>query len=192
MQRLVEVEVWLKNVVNVNSKVNGLLSTFIVELERLCVCGLCSRNLRLNYGYGKRVCLMLKEVNDLMSEGDFTVFVGPATTSMGDERPLQPNIVGQEMILESAHNRLLEAKTKFVGMYGMGVVGKTTLLSQINNKLSGRSYGFELVIWVVVSKDLRVAMIQAKIAEKLVLRGEECVGISTSLHCRDNTKRLHC
>ncbi|CAA7041581.1 unnamed protein product [Microthlaspi erraticum] len=56
-----------------------------------------------------------------------------------------------------------------MGMYGMGGVGKTTLLMQINNKFSEERCGFDFVIWVVVSKELHVEKIQDEIAQKLVL-----------------------
>ncbi|CAA7034205.1 unnamed protein product [Microthlaspi erraticum] len=54
-----------------------------------------------------------------------------------------------------------------MGMYGMGGVGKTTLLMQINNKFSEERCGFDFVIWVVVSKELHVEKIQDEIAQKV-------------------------
>ncbi|CAA7053411.1 unnamed protein product [Microthlaspi erraticum] len=59
-----------------------------------------------------------------------------------------------------------------MGMYGMGGVGKTTLLMQINNKFSEERCGFDFVIWVVVSKELHVEKIQDEIAQKVGLDGE--------------------
>ncbi|CAF2051239.1 unnamed protein product, partial [Brassica napus] len=88
------------------------------------------------------------------------------------ERPLQPVIVGQETMLERAWNRLMDDETGIMGFYGMGGVGKTTLLKQINNKFCEANYDFEIVIWVVVSSDLRVEKIRADIAEELGLRRE--------------------
>ncbi|XP_024016652.1 disease resistance protein RPS5 [Eutrema salsugineum] len=55
----------------------------------------------------------------------------------------------------------------------MGGVGKTTILTRINNKLGQISGGFKIVIWVTVSRDSLVGKIQDDIGEKLGLRGEE-------------------
>ncbi|CAA7023495.1 unnamed protein product [Microthlaspi erraticum] len=60
-----------------------------------------------------------------------------------------------------------------MGMYGMGGVGKTTLLKQINNKFIEERCGSDFVIWVVVSKELHVEKIQNDIAQKIGLDGED-------------------
>ncbi|KAL1211008.1 putative disease resistance protein [Cardamine amara subsp. amara] len=54
----------------------------------------------------------------------------------------------------------------------MGGVGKTTLLTQINNKFVKKEDVFDIVIWVVVSKDLQIQKIQEEIAKKLGLAGD--------------------
>lgn len=54
-----------------------------------------------------------------------------------------------------------------------GGVGKTTLLTQINNRFSKRGGGFDVVIWVVVSQNATVHKIQGSIGEKLGLLGKE-------------------
>uniref|UniRef100_A0A2P2LU26 Putative disease resistance protein At5g63020 n=1 Tax=Rhizophora mucronata TaxID=61149 RepID=A0A2P2LU26_RHIMU len=42
----------------------------------------------------------------------------------------------------------------------MGGVGKTTLLKQINNEFIRASNDFNLVIWIVVSKDHKIQKLQ--------------------------------
>ncbi|XP_037497472.1 putative disease resistance protein At4g10780 [Jatropha curcas] len=49
----------------------------------------------------------------------------------------------------------------------MGGVGKTTLLNQINNKFASTTHNFDVVIWVVVSKDLKPDKIQEDIWKKV-------------------------
>lgn len=57
-----------------------------------------------------------------------------------------------------------------IGLYGMGGVGKTTLLTQINNKfLDSRKDDFDVLIWVVASKDLKLERIQDDIGKKIGL-----------------------
>ncbi|KAF3497482.1 hypothetical protein DY000_02054782 [Brassica cretica] len=111
---------------------------------------------------------MLKEVEDVHSKGVFEVVAGPPAIAVAVERPLPNTIVGQENILERAWEHLMDAGTGMMGLYGMGGVGKTTLLEQINNKFLKRPVdGVEIVIFVVVSSELRVEMIQDAIDEKL-------------------------
>ncbi|CAF2110698.1 unnamed protein product [Brassica oleracea] len=52
-QMLAKVQVWLKNVLDIENHFNDLLSTSPAELQRLCFCGLCSKNVKMSYRYGK-------------------------------------------------------------------------------------------------------------------------------------------
>lgn len=173
LQRLHQIKVWLKRVKNIESQFNDLNSSRTVELQRLCFYGASSNNLRLSYHYGKRVFLMLNTVKDLNSKGVFEEVAHPAKRAMGEERPLQPTIVGQETILEKAWNHLMDDGTKIMGLYGMGGVGKTTLLTRINNRFCDTDDGVEIVIWVVVSGDLQIHKIQKEIGEKIGFKGVE-------------------
>lgn len=42
---------------------------------------------------------------------------------------------------------------RVIGLYGMGGVGKTTLLKNLNNKFRDTEHDFDLVIWVKVSRN---------------------------------------
>ncbi|KAF2619746.1 hypothetical protein F2Q68_00040692 [Brassica cretica] len=153
---------------NIQNQVYELLLPRRDERVRLRLCGLCTKNLSSSHSYGKRVFEMLKEVEDVHSKGVFEVVAGPPAIAVAVERPLPNTIVGQENILERAWEHLMDAGTGMMGLYGMGGVGKTTLLEQINNKFIEHPVdGVEIVIFVVVSSELRVEMIQDAIAEKL-------------------------
>ncbi|CAA7034235.1 unnamed protein product [Microthlaspi erraticum] len=172
LQRLSGFQVWLNRVATMENRVSDLLIARTVELQRLCLCGFCSKSLRSSYRYGKNVFLTLREAEKLKSR-EFEVIVEQAQTSEVDERQLQPIIVGQETMLEKAWNHLMEEGVGVMGMYGMGGVGKTTLLTQLYNKFSEERRGFDFVIWVVVSKELHVEKIQREITQKIGLGGGE-------------------
>ncbi|CAH8382260.1 unnamed protein product [Eruca vesicaria subsp. sativa] len=172
-QMLAQVQVWLKNVLDIENQFNDLLSSSTVELQRLCCCGLCSKNLKTSYRYGKRVIWMLKGVKSTTSKGEFDVVTEQVHVTEVEEIPIQPTIVGHETLLETVWNRLMEDGVGVMGLYGMGGVGKTTLLAQINNKFTKARGSFDVVIWVVVSKSLDILKIQEDIAKKLGLWSEE-------------------
>ncbi|CAF2075757.1 hypothetical protein Bca52824_086841 [Brassica carinata] len=172
LQRLSEFQVWLTRVETFENEANNLLSARNGQLQRLCLLGFCSKSLILSYRYGKSVSMNLREVEKLNSKV-FEVIVEQAHTFEVEERQLQSTIVGQKEMLENAWNHLMEDRVGIMGLYGMGGVGKTTLLTQLNNKFSGMTCGFDFVIWVVVSKELRVEKIQSEIAQKVGLDGDE-------------------
>ncbi|CAN6980891.1 unnamed protein product, partial [Brassica rapa subsp. trilocularis] len=180
-RRLNEVQVWLTSVQTIENHFDDLNNTRTMELQRLCLFGVCSKNFKSSFRYGRSVSLMLKEVENLKSNGVFEVVAAelPAMRCVVEERPLQPVIFGQETMLERGWNHLMDDGTAIMGLYGMGGVGKITLLTQINNKFLEAVDGVQIVIWVVVSSELRVEKIQDDIAEmldiakKLGLRHEE-------------------
>ncbi|KAL1223878.1 Disease resistance protein RPS5 [Cardamine amara subsp. amara] len=173
LQRLQQVQLWLSRVNVIENDFNDLTSTSIVELERLCLGGVCSMNLKKSYTYGQRVFLLSREVNNLKSDGVFEVVAKPFNRVMVEERPLPRTLVAREVIMDSAWNKLMNAGTCIMGMYGMGGVGKTALLAQINNKLSKERQIFDFAIWIDVSRDVQIEKIQEDIGEKLAFCGDE-------------------
>lgn len=172
LQRLSEFQVWLTRVETFENEANNLLIAGNGQLQRLCLLGFCSKSLILSYRYGKSVSMTLREVEKLNSKV-FEVIVEQAHTFEVEERQLQSTIVGLKEMLENAWNHLMEDRVGIMGFYGMGGVGKTTLITQLNNKFSGMTCGFDFVIWVVVSKELQVEKIQSEIARKVGLDGDE-------------------
>ncbi|EOA33295.1 hypothetical protein CARUB_v10019813mg [Capsella rubella] len=173
-QRLKAVQVWLTRVDSIDLQIKSLLSTCPVELQKLCLCGLCSKYVCSSYNYGKSVFLLLEEVKNLKSEGNFEVVAEEATTSKVEERPTQSTI-GQDKLLQMAWNRLMEDGVGIMGLHGMGGVGKTTLFKKIHNKFSEMAGGFDVVIWIVVSQGAKTSKIQEDIAQKLHLCGDEWI-----------------
>ncbi|EOA39284.1 hypothetical protein CARUB_v10012293mg [Capsella rubella] len=173
-KRLSQVQVWLTNVLTIENEFSDLLGTKDVEIQRLCLFGSCSKNVKKSYLYGKRVVLMLIEVDSLSSQGVFNEVTVAAPVAEVEDMPIQQHtIVGQETILERVWNRLMEEGVEIVGLYGMGGVGKTILLTQINNIFSEKCSGFGIVLWVVVSRIPEIHRIQGDIGKRLGLGGKE-------------------
>ncbi|KAK9232170.1 hypothetical protein WN943_022413 [Citrus x changshan-huyou] len=85
-----------------------------------------------------------------------------------EERPI-PQTLGLESTFDEVWRCLGEEHVGIIGLYGMGEVGKTTLLTRINNKFFNTPNGFDFVIWVVLSRDLQIDRLQENIARKIGL-----------------------
>ena len=171
-RRLRVVQVWLNMVESIEIEFDQLRNVCLVELQRSCLCGFCPKNLRLTYRYGRRVFLLFLKVKKYHSSAPADVVSVPHIYVVV-QRILQPAIFGRREMLRKAWNHLMDDRTKTMGLYGMGGVGKTTLLEQINNKFLGEDDGFDFVIWIGVSNDIQIEKIQDGIADRLGLSGGE-------------------
>ncbi|RWR88341.1 disease resistance-like protein isoform X1 [Cinnamomum micranthum f. kanehirae] len=83
--------------------------------------------------------------------------------------------VGQssaQRTMEKIWDLLHDEHTSVICVYGMGGIGKTTLMKAINNKLQATEE-FEYVIWVTLSKELNLQRIQKEIMSRLHLKFDE-------------------
>ncbi|CAH8256274.1 unnamed protein product [Arabidopsis lyrata] len=183
-QRLEAVQVWLTRVDSIDLQIKDLLSTCPVQHQKLCLCGLCSKNVCSSYSFGKRVFLLLEDVKKLNSESNFEVVTKPAPISEVEKRFTQPTI-GQEKMLETAWNRLMEDGVEIMGLHGMGGVGKTTLFHKIHNKFAEIPGRFDVVIWIVVSQGAEISKLQEDIAKKLHLWDEVWKDKTESVNAAD-------
>ncbi|KAJ4721599.1 Disease resistance protein [Melia azedarach] len=168
MKQLAQVDGWLSRVRNVETEAEELKQQRGREMGKLCVGGFCSRNCKSSYKFGKTVFKTLQTVENLNGEGDFKVVAQTVPKKPVDERPILPT-VGLESTFDKVWRCLTEEKARIIGIYGMGGVGKTTLLTKINNKFVEFPDKFDVVIWAVVSKDLELEKIQDSIAKKIGL-----------------------
>ncbi|KAH9715124.1 Disease resistance protein SUMM2 [Citrus sinensis] len=166
MRRLNTVQGWLSRVEAMETEVGELMKDGSQEVDKLCPGGCCSKNCRSSFEFGKRVAKTLQLVNNLMGEGAFDAVAEKVPRPAVDQRPCEPT-VGLESTFDKVWRCLGEEQVGIIGLYGMGGVGKTTLLTKINNKLLGAPNVFDVVIWVVVSKDLQLEKIQEKIGRRI-------------------------
>ncbi|KDO48639.1 hypothetical protein CISIN_1g0032652mg, partial [Citrus sinensis] len=177
MRRLDGVQVWVSSVDAVKTGADELITDGSEEIGKLCVGGYCSKNCRSSYKFGKQVARKLRDVETLIAEGVFEavateVVPERAPEPVADERPTERKVVGLQSQLEQVWTCLVEESAGIIGLYGMGGVGKTTLLTHINNKFLESPTNFDCVIWVVVSKDLRLEKLQEDIGKKIGLVGD--------------------
>ncbi|CAN6901454.1 unnamed protein product [Brassica oleracea] len=133
---------WISKVEAIERKVTKLLEDKTAEIERLSMCGFCSSNFFLTYCYGKDVLETLEEVQSLLPSKPSGEVVRTGPPPRIEEIATEPT-VGLEKMLETTWSLLMEKDVGIWGLYGMG--------------------GFEVVIFVWVSRDLQVEKIQNEI-----------------------------
>lgn len=135
------------------------------EEQSKCLAGCCPKNCGQSYKLGKRVKKMLDKVEKLRNKGRFDVVVAEMHNSV-DKKPMDET-VGLDPMLQKVWRCIEDKSLGVIGLYGIGGVGKTTLLYRINNLFLSLSHDFVEVILVSVSKQPDVKKIQKTILQKL-------------------------
>ncbi|KAM3696014.1 hypothetical protein ACJW31_06G006000 [Castanea mollissima] len=161
-----EVQHWLQEV----ETINGEIQTIEEEGGR----GIWKYFPRMHMG--KLACQKIQEVEELYRRGGFkdSLVLDPPV-SHGEEFPTT-TLVGEsttEKTIERVREHLLDEKFRRIAVCGMGGIGKTTVIKQINNDLLKERDKFDKVIWVTVSKPSSVFKLQEDIARKLDPRAQK-------------------
>ncbi|KAL6334900.1 hypothetical protein AAG906_023705 [Vitis piasezkii] len=163
-RRKYEVDGWL-SAVQAMEEVEEILQNGRQEIQQKCL-GTCPKNCRSSYRLGKTLTEKINAVTELKGKGHFDVVTDRLPCAPVDERPMGKT-VGLDLMFEKVRRCLEDEQVRSIGLYGIGGVGKTTLLRKINNEYFGRSNDFDVVIWVVVSKPISIEKIQEVILKKL-------------------------
>ncbi|KAK4269407.1 hypothetical protein QN277_022567 [Acacia crassicarpa] len=155
MQRAEEINRWLQKVDNIQQEVIDIEVQGAKEVQDKCLSKCCPKNCKLSYKLGKKAAKMLSNVDNLAAEGKRY----NENFKIAHRRPAEPiempldEVVGLDLMFNKVWKSIEEENVGIIGLYGMGGVGKTTLLKKINNELGKTRLGFDFVIWVVVSKE---------------------------------------
>ncbi|XP_052287293.1 probable disease resistance protein At5g63020 [Citrus sinensis] len=144
---------WLEDVQKLGTEFTELQQVRAQEMDRLCLGGLCSKNLVSSYNYGREVVELTDRVINLNKDGEkIAVVVEKAPDGAAIELPLEQTIVGQEKLLPRVWRCITDQQKNrgIIGLYGIGGVGKTTLLKQVNNNFCHQQHNFDVVIWAAV------------------------------------------
>ncbi|XP_058071087.1 disease resistance protein At4g27190-like [Magnolia sinica] len=168
-----EVKEWLKDVEEIQIKVNLIEEEVTSNEENLCGCGL---NCCMRYRLSKEAVEKLVDVKEAIDSANFPVGMvvrNPRARAV-EEIPVAP-IMGQRAALDTLERILelvVDERVGYIGIWGMGGVGKTTLVKNLNNKLecSSSAQAFDVIIWVTVSKDSDMKRVQSQVAKRLNVR----------------------
>ncbi|XP_039119512.1 disease resistance protein RFL1-like, partial [Dioscorea cayenensis subsp. rotundata] len=136
--------------------------------------GSCSLNLWANYKISQSSIKLYKKINNLKAEHDaFKEIEETQPPKAVLEIATSVTLVGNtiKLNLEKVRGYLVNDDVSMVGIWGMGGVGKTTLLNEINNSLLGgdTNPGFNYVISLEVSKEPQFEKLQNEISKRLGL-----------------------
>ncbi|XP_022717721.1 LOW QUALITY PROTEIN: disease resistance protein At4g27190-like [Durio zibethinus] len=112
---------------------------------------------------------IIREVDELLQQGKFQDslvvddlgWIGQAlstTTLVGDVA---------KICMEEIWANLMDDGVSKIGVWGMGGVGKTTIMKLVNNQLLKETEKFNIVIWITVSKEMNIFKIQNSIAKAM-------------------------
>ncbi|XP_072990277.1 probable disease resistance protein At1g61190 [Typha latifolia] len=163
---------WLQRVIDIDANVSEVAN--IYEQRGCRLIRDCSLNCWSSYKISRKATKLLAAVVELTMEREaFTAVL----THLPPESILElcmPSLLMKTSSIEShiemVRGYLSDDNIGIVGIWGMGGVGKTTLLKLINNSLLGeRNLGFDHVIWV--SSDDTIENLQHNMLSKLGLLG---------------------
>ncbi|KAG5526216.1 hypothetical protein RHGRI_032480 [Rhododendron griersonianum] len=157
-----EVEVWLADVQRFKDNVQRLEQEVVGESN---VWNVISR-VRL----GKRIMEKVQEAADLQEKRkSFNDLLVDECPTDGLLIPPTKDFVESTKArnVERVWECLMNDEVRQIGVYGMGGVGKTTIMKQIHNRLLKEKDKFDGVFWVTISKAFNVLKLQSNIAKEL-------------------------
>ncbi|CAK8577826.1 unnamed protein product [Lathyrus sativus] len=165
MKRSNEVIGWLHEFQNFEEKMKDIPNSQEIQSNQ-CLNGYCAKNCLSSYNLGKKVVKRLNEVNGLLSRAGNLQIALKQPPKPIDEMPSSETI-GLDVMVQKVWNSLKDDSVGVIGLYGMGGAGKTTLMKRIHNELGTRDHSFDLVLWIVVSRDCDINKLMNDISNKL-------------------------
>ncbi|XP_077225792.1 putative disease resistance protein At4g27220 [Tasmannia lanceolata] len=166
-----EVQGWLKQVDEIEA-VAKRLDHEVTENER-CFKECCP-DLWSRYSLGKEAKKKMVDGDGLLTRGNSTHVSNPRPPPSIEDLPagefetFESTGSAMEQVIEA----LKDERINTIGEYGMGGVGKTTLLEQVGKKAKCEKWCDE-VVKVIVSQNQDLKKIQGELAEKLGMRLSE-------------------
>ncbi|KAI4354360.1 hypothetical protein L6164_003230 [Bauhinia variegata] len=150
----------------------------------------CCPNLRLRHQLGRKAEFEAKNVVDLKIKGEQFTNVAYDPPSEPDfttyTRGIQ-NFESRNSIMNDIMHAVTTPDVSMVGVYGLGGVGKTTLMYQVAEKAK-LDKCFDAVVWASVTQAPDIISIQGEIADQLDLKLEKETSFGRALCLRKRIK----
>ncbi|KAF2307105.1 hypothetical protein GH714_024856 [Hevea brasiliensis] len=156
---------WFTKVNNVTEDATKILLRHEDKAKRSCFMGLCP-NLIRRHQISRKASQALPIVVEAREEGNFEkVSYGITPQGIGAVKGFEA-FESRTSAVEQIMNALKDADVNLIGVYGMGGVGKTTLVKQIVAQV--REYGiFKLVVMATITHNPELKKVQQEIANWL-------------------------
>ncbi|XP_077244425.1 disease resistance protein At4g27190-like [Tasmannia lanceolata] len=173
---ILPVKDWIPKVNNIEGQWNSMEEDIKASQQHFCG---CFPNCYLRYKLSKSSMEKIQVVRELIgTRAEF-----PEELAVPNPQPESaqgmpgPSIVDQKAaseLLDRLKELVLNDEIRKIGIWGMGGVGKTTLVSNLNNMMADGSlaHPFDIIILVTVSRIIDLHGIQLQIAERLKFRAE--------------------
>ncbi|XP_077242309.1 disease resistance protein At4g27190-like [Tasmannia lanceolata] len=171
---ILTVKDWIPKVNNIEGQWDSMEEDIKASQKHFCG---CFPNCYLRYKLSKSSMEKIQEVKELMdTRANF-----PEELAVPNPQPESvqempgPSIVDQKAaseLLDRLKELVLNDEIRKIGIWGMGGVGKTTLVSNLNNIMADGSlaHPFDIIILVTVSSILDLHGIQLQIASRLKIK----------------------
>ncbi|XP_057486204.1 disease resistance protein RFL1-like isoform X2 [Actinidia eriantha] len=160
-----ECKEWKENVEEMEKNIMIIKSEF--EDKKKCLRGFCP-DIFARMKLGGRVVNMICEIEELLKkskfENDFVTDLGPPKVV----KKVVPDSLAVSAFntLEKVLDKIKNKTTPKIGIWGMGGIGKTTIMQLLNNTKEITTM-FDFVIWVTVSKSWNIEKIQKEVWKHL-------------------------
>ncbi|XP_057485186.1 probable disease resistance protein At5g43730 isoform X2 [Actinidia eriantha] len=161
-----ECEEWIKNVEEMEKNITIIKSEF--EDEKKCLRGLCP-DIFARMKLGERVVNMIYEVEELLKKSKFeNGYLTDSPPPNVEKKPIPASKFTASAFdtMEKVLEKIRDKTTPKIGIWGMGGVGKTTVMQLLNNSPEIASK-FDFVIWVTVSKSWTIRHVQEEVMQRL-------------------------
>ncbi|KAE8674451.1 hypothetical protein F3Y22_tig00111754pilonHSYRG00054 [Hibiscus syriacus] len=153
-----EVQIWLENV----ERINGDVQDFD---------GRIGESNALTRGFqGEDVLKSIKEASEFITQhGKFHGGLVVDNPQWIGQVLSTTNLSGEavKVCVEEIWHCLMDDEVRKIGVWGMGGIGKTSIMKVINNQLLKETGKFDTVIWITVSKEMSISKLQIDIASKI-------------------------
>ncbi|KAG9441814.1 hypothetical protein H6P81_017668 [Aristolochia fimbriata] len=151
--------------------------------EQRCLMGWCP-NMRWRHEVGKKASKQIDQVQKLKENGDR--FLSSVTVCHPRPPPDVEEIrLGDKYVATTVMEQVMDAlgddNVRSIGIHGMGGIGKTTLVENINNRLKGSNL-FDKVIFVTVSQNQNMNVIQDRMGERLGMKFDHKDSTTTGMN----------